>query len=88
LSVQSPPPVDVRPSDGAGQEQYQEHGRTACPSSSETNKRRVMDVQEVKSAQDQDRRDRNTKACQLFRELYIHTYIHTNLYSTKIVKRI
>ena len=68
MSVQSPPPVDVRPSDGAGQEQYQEHGRTACPSSSETNKRRVMDVQEVKSAQDQDRKERCRLACQRSRK--------------------
>jgi len=68
LSVQSPPSVDVRSSDGAGQEQYQERGRRACPSSSETNKRRVMDVQKVKSAKDQDRRRSNTKACQEFRK--------------------
>ena len=68
MFVQSPPSDDFRPSDAAGQEQYQERGRTACRSSSETNKRRVVDVQEVKSAKDQDRRRRNTKACQEFRK--------------------
>ena len=68
MFVQSPPSVDVRPSDGAGQELYQERGRTACPSSSETNERRVVDVQEVKSAQDEDRKERCRLACQRSRK--------------------